>query len=248
MPIPTSRTPFTPQNPYRKYRPATSKIIFLSCESSVTEEEYFNMIMTLFAEVKTKIMFISVVEDAVHTRKKYRTEEQWSSLGKNRPKQLVDKIDAFKAEKKEIYEFEKYPEDEFWIVTDVDNNLSANWIDEWNEALASCTQKGYHYAISNPFFEIWLLLHHDDAKMEDKKWAVTDGHAYEPTNHFRERLRVLNVPLKDKKHISEKDYTKEKIQTAIRRAAALHIQNGDKYPKYFATTVYLLLQKIIEML
>lgn len=219
MPIPTSRIPFTPQNPYRKNRPATSKI-----------------------------MFISVAEDAVRTREKYRTKEHISLLGKNRPKQLVDKINTFKKEKNNIYEFEKYPEDEFWIVTDVDNNLSAEWIKEWNEALDICAQNGYRYAISNPFFEIWLLLHHDDANMDDKKWAVTDEHAYEPTNHFRERLRALGVPLKDQKHISKKDYTKEKIQDAIQRAAALHIQNSDKYPKYFATTVYLLLQKIIEML
>lgn len=248
MPIPTSRTAFTPQNPYRNKRPATSKIIFLSCEGSVTEEEYFDNIMTIFSEVKTKIMFISVAEDAVHTREKYRTKEQRSSLGKTRPKQLVDKIDTFKTEKREIYEFEKYPEDEFWVVTDVDNNLSADRVDEWNAALELCAQKGYSYAISNPFFEIWLLLHHDDARPEDKIWAVTDHHAYEPTNHFRERLRALGAPLKDQKHISEEDYTKEKIQDAIQRATALHIQNGEKYPKYFATTVYLLLQKIIEML
>ena len=41
MPLLKSRVPFTPQNPYRVIRPKTSKIIFLSCEGSVTEEEYF---------------------------------------------------------------------------------------------------------------------------------------------------------------------------------------------------------------
>jgi len=248
MPILTSRTPFTIQNPYRQSRPATSKIIFLSFEGSVTEEEYFDMVKKLFTEISTKITFISVAEDAVHTRPKYRTKEQELSLSKNRPKQLVEKIDIFKAEKKDIFEFEKYPEDEFWIVTDVDNNLSSDWIDEWNEALDLCEQKGYSYAISNPFFEIWLLLHHDNASSQDKVWAVTDNHDYEPTNHFRERLRALKVPLKDKKHISENHYNRQNIQDAIERAAALHIQDGERYPKYFATTVYLLLQKIIEML
>lgn len=130
----------------------------------------------------------------------------------------------------------------------MDNNLSPDWIDEWNEALDLCAQKGYSYAISNPFFEIWLLLHHDDARPEDKIWAVTDDHAYEPTDHFRNRLRELHAPLKDKKHISEMHYNRQNVQDAINRAAALHIQNGEKYPKYFATTVYLLLEKIIEML
>ncbi|MDE7325960.1 MAG: RloB family protein [Lachnospiraceae bacterium] len=248
MPILTSRTPFTLQHPYRTQRPATSKIIFLSFEGSVTEEEYFNMIKEIFKEVSTKITFISVTEDAVHTRPKYRTSEQELSLSKNRPKQLVEKIDIFKTQKRDIFEFEKYPEDEFWIVTDVDNNLSPDWIDEWNEALDQCAQKGYSYAVSNPFFEIWLLLHHDNANTDDKAWAVTDEHEYEPTNHFRERLRKLRVPLKDKKHISENHYNRQNIQDAIERATALHIQNGERYPKYFATTVYLLLCKIINML
>lgn len=248
MPILTSRTPFTLQNPYRAYRPATSKIIFLSFEGSVTEEEYFNRIASLFSEVESKIKFISVEEDAVHTRQKYRTKAQNLSLSKTRPMQLVEKIDVFRIEKNNVYEFEKYPEDEFWIVTDVDNNLAPEWIDEWDKALTVCTEKGYHYAISNPFFEIWLLLHHDDATEEDKAWAVTDTHPYEPTDHFRKRLRALGVPLKDKKHISENHYDEVKVRNAVERAAALHIQKNDKYPKYFATTVYLLLRKILEML
>ena len=48
MPLLKSRVPFTPQNPYRVVRPQTSKIIFLSCEGSVTEEEYFGMISDIY--------------------------------------------------------------------------------------------------------------------------------------------------------------------------------------------------------
>ena len=94
-----------------------------------------------------------------------------------RPKHLVERINQFKAEKDDIYQFEKYPEDEFWILTDVDQNWSNQVIDpqngktykdEWDDAIAACEEKGYHYAISNPFFEIWLLLHHDQPSEEDK--------------------------------------------------------------------------------
>ena len=65
MPILKSRIPFTPQNPYRMLRPKTSKIIFLSCEGSVTEEEYFNLISDIYSEIKSKIQFISVAEDEI---------------------------------------------------------------------------------------------------------------------------------------------------------------------------------------
>ena len=50
--------------------------------------------------------------------------------------------------KNNIYQFEAYPDDEFWIVTDVDENWESLWIDEWNEAIAMCQEKQYGYAIS----------------------------------------------------------------------------------------------------
>ena len=257
MPLITNRVPFNAQNPYRTRRPATSKIIFLSLEGSVTEEEYFERVSDLFSEVKSKIQFISVAEDAVHTAPRSRTADQVRLLTKVRPKHLVERIDQFKIEKKDMYQFSEYPDDEFWIVTDVDQNWSTGmidpsegktYLDEWNDAIAMCQEKGYKYAISNPFFEIWLLLHHDDPTEKDKSFAVTDNHSYEKTDHFRTRLRVLKAPLKDKKHIDVSNYTDQSVRDAIRRAEALHTDRGDLCPKYFATTVYLLLQKIMEML
>ena len=52
MPLITSRIPFSAQNPYRPVRPITSKIIFLSFEGSVTEEEYFERISYIFSEIR----------------------------------------------------------------------------------------------------------------------------------------------------------------------------------------------------
>lgn len=243
----TSRIPYTAENPLRPKRPATSKIIFLSMEGSVTEEEYFTWVSQLFAEVKTKIQFISVAEDAVHTREKNRTKEQRSLLGKSKPKQLVEKIEQFKIEQNEKYQFDKY-EDEFFIVSDIDDNLSDYAIENFHGALDICDEKGYGYAISNPFFEIWLLLHHDDIKDEDRIYAVTEEHAYEKTNHFRDRLRDCGAPLQDSKHIREEDYTRENVIQAVERAKALHTDREGRYPKYLATTVYQLLDKILEMI
>lgn len=212
-----SRVPFTPQNPYRLVRPKTSKIIFLSCEGSVTEEEYFDLISDTYSGIRSKIQFISVAEDAVLTDPKCRTKEQIQTLTKVRPKHLVERIDQFKA-------------------------------NEWDDAIAACQEKGYSYAISNPFFEIWLLLHHDEASEGDKSFAVSDSHSYEKTDHFRTRLSELGAPLKDKKHINPSDYNDEKIRAAVCRAEELHRNKEDPCPKYFATTVYLLLKKIIAML
>lgn len=257
MPFIRSRIPFSPQNPYRPDRPATSKIIFLSFEGSATEEEYFDRIADLFNEIKTKIQFISVAENAAHTASKYRTTDQKKMLSKARPKQLVERIDQFKSENNEQYQFAQYPEDEFWIVTDVDKNWSDEIInprenktynDEWNDAIEMCQVRNYGYAISNPFFEIWLLLHHDSPNDNDKAFAVTATHEYEKTDHFRNRLRELGAPLKGKKHIEPSNYDAEKVKTAISRAEALHLNKTDLCPKYFSTTVYILLNKMMDML
>ncbi len=257
MPIITSRIPLNHQNPYRAERPTTSKIIFLSLEGSVTEEEYFDRISAIFCEIKSKIQFISVAEDAVHTAPKRRTPQQLKMLSKVRPKQLVERIEQFILEEDDKYQFSQYPDDEFWIVTDVDKNWSDEIInlnegktykDEWDEAIAICQEKNYGYVVSNPFFEIWLLLHHDTANDVDVGFAVTDEHEYEKTDHFRTRLKNLGVALKDKKHIIPSDYNAENVKIAISRASEIHIDKTDMCPKYFSTTMYLLLNKIMEML
>lgn len=244
----SSRLNLVPQTPFRKTRPTTSKIIFISCEGAVTEEEYFNIASEIFSAVKSKIQFISVMEDAVNTPSKYRTREQVNEITRCQPKQLVEKINIFKQEKQLDFDFANHPEDEFWIITDIDNHTDANNIDDWESALAECDEKGYGYAISNPFFEIWLLLHHLDVNDDDHKFAVTETHPYERTGHFRDRLRNdAKAPLKDKKHISFIHYNEEKVKQAIKRAKGLHRDKEKRWPHNLGTTVYLLLEKIVEL-
>lgn len=54
--------------------------------------------------------------------------------------------------------------------------------------------------------------------------------------------------MKDKKRITFSDYDAEKVILAIERARELHIDKQELSPKYLATTVYLLLQKVMDML
>lgn len=91
-------------------------------------------------------------------------------------------------------------------------------------------------------------MHHDQPSEKDKSFAVSDNHSYEKTDHFRIRLSELGAPLADKKHINYSDYNDEKIKMAVHRAEELHVDKSDMSPRYFATTVYLLLKKVFEML
>lgn len=237
--------PFTIEDPYRTKRPSTSKIIFLSCEGSVTEEEYIEILSQIYDGVKSRVQLISVAEDEIHTSVKKRTTKQNQVLGKSKPWQLVERIDKFKMEKESIYEFSKYPDDEFWIVSDVDDNLD-NHKEQFENAIKECDEKGYRYAISNPFFEIWLLLHHDDVNEEDKKYAVTKQHRYEPTDHFRTRLSENGASLKDKKHLQLEHYSDEKVKIAVERAKVLMNGKNEKIPLEFGTYFYKIVEEILE--
>lgn len=239
-------TPFTNEAPYRLKRPSTSKIIFLSCEGSVTEEEYIEVLSQIYDGVKGRIQLISVAEDEVHTLPKKRTREQKQVLGKSKPWQLVERINKFKEEKDAKYEFSKYPEDEFWIVSDVDDNLD-NHKEKFENAIQECEEKGYKYAISNPFFEIWLLLHHNEASEEDKKYAVTETHPYEATNHFRMQLTEKGAPLKEQKHLKLEHYSDEKVRLAVQRAKELVKGKDEKIPSGYGTYVYKIIEEILDV-
>jgi hypothetical protein len=240
------KAPFSIEDPYRSKRPSTSKIIFLSCEGSATEEEYIEILSRIYDGVKNKIQLISVAKDEIHTAPKGRTREQNQTLGKSKLWQLVERIDKFKQEKEPIYEFSKYPDDEFWIVSDIDDNLD-NHLQEFKKAIEDCDEKGYKYAISNPFFEVWLLLHHDKVWEEDKKYAVTEKHPYEPTDHFRNRLAERGAALKEQKHLNEEHYSDEKIRAAVQRAKELQKDSSEKYPKDYGTHVFKIIDEILEI-
>ena len=251
----SSRNEFSFKNPYRTIRPSTSKIIFLSMEGCVTEEMYFKRITELFPEVGSKIQFISVAEDVVNTPEYLRTTEQQRIISKTRPKQLLERIETFKEKNNLQYEFDLHTDDEFWIVSDVDQNWSnavinknnESYRDEWLYTVSECERKHYGYAISNPFFEVWLLLHHDEINDEDKTYAVTDTNPYAKTNHFANRLKELGVPMRHKE-INRAHYTRENVKEAVERAKELHKDKDDLYPKYLASTVYRLIEKIMELL
>lgn len=94
-----------------------------------------------------------------------------------------------------------------------------------------------------------MLLHHLDVTQEDKYYAVNENHNYERTNHFRLRLSGdAKAPLKKQKHIKSENYNKKKIYNTIHRAKNLHTDKHERCTKCLTSTVYILLEKIIDMI
>ncbi|MHB1606662.1 MAG: RloB family protein [Leptospirales bacterium] len=122
------------------------------------------------------------------------------------------------------------PSDEAWLVVDKDQ-----WTDEQLNKLHSWSLEKDHYgfALSNPKFEYWLLLHFED------------GTDISSPHHCSDRLKQY---LPDyKKKIDTRRFTQDKIEDAIRRARERDAPPCMDWPRALGgTTVYKLLQKILR--
>jgi hypothetical protein len=128
-------------------------------------------------------------------------------------------------------------DDEFWVLMDTDHHVSENHKTSFIRALDSARQSGFRIAISNPSFEIWLLLHHSDLD-----GAVSFGSS---TSVETQLTAILGSY--DKSKLDATRFPIAKIPAAIRRARAL--EASPDHPKSYwpekpGTRVYLLLEAL----
>ncbi|MDO9016370.1 MAG: RloB family protein [Deltaproteobacteria bacterium] len=95
--------------------------------------------------------------------------------GRSAPHHLAARIEAF------LREYTLLPDDEVWLVLDMDIG-SGNRIAQLSGLVTLCGQKRWRLAISNPCFEVWLLLH-----VSDDLTAIT-ARADSVTTALRARL------------------------------------------------------------
>jgi hypothetical protein len=127
--------------------------------------------------------------------------------------------------------------DEFWVLLDTDHWVKANHIASLQQALLEARQAGFLIAMSNPCFELWLLLHHEDVPP-----GTVFGRCAEVGKKLRARLGRYN-----KCGVCAEDFPASTIDDAIRRARALE-SNPDSpagyWPEKAGTRVYLLVEAI----
>ena len=78
--------------------------------------------------------------------------------GRSAPAAVIARLDHFK-------DHEATEEnDQFWLCIDKDHWAASGHIANLVLVLQHCKQKGYQVAISNPCFELWLLLHFENVE------------------------------------------------------------------------------------
>ena len=119
--------------------------------------------------------------------------------------------------------------DEAWVVVDRDawpeKHLAA--IHAWSQG-----KKNFGFALSNPKFEYWLLLHFEN------------GGQVTTANECDRRLAKY-IPDYDK-HISSQHFTKDRIKSAVDRAKKRDTPPCETWPRQTGSTVYRVVERILK--
>jgi hypothetical protein len=140
-------------------------------------------------------------------------------------------------------EYEIDDDDELWMVIDRDR-----WQEGSLSQLAQLCDQNQHlrFCMSNPCFELWLLLHLEDISTYDDK-QLKELQENRKTAKFsdtwlKRRVRALLGSY------SESDYDAYRfmplVDTACRRAKELDINPSDRWPQTIGTRVYRLIESI----
>ena len=191
-----------------KRRATNSKSLkktFLICtEGTKTEPEYFEMLNSIFRDANIKC--------------------PRSKPSQNNPRAVLRQME------REIEKLEFLNTDQAWIVTDK-NEWSEEQLNEPYQWSTECENFGF--AVSNPNFEYWLLLHFDD------------GSDINEVKDVNEKLKSY-IPTYNKS-IDSSIFLKSNVENAVRRAKEKDVPPCIDWPKSIGkTTVYKLVKQIIE--
>ncbi|MBF0495993.1 MAG: RloB domain-containing protein [Deltaproteobacteria bacterium] len=180
------------------------KMFFIAAEGTVTEPQYFNICKT-FIDLQPVIRVKCL--NVKHSSPPYVLKRMNRCLKEETLKES----------------------DEAWLVVDNDRWTEAQLtqLHDWSRK-----RNNYNFALSNPKFEYWLLLHFED------------GHRISTSKECSDRLKG-HLPGYDKGIPSGK-ITREMITKAIERAKQRDNPPCPDWPRKPGTTVYRLVENILN--
>ncbi len=201
-----------------------ARLIVIASEGKDTERIYFKALAKEYTNPRVH----------VHILERGKNEQNNSS-----PEHVLKQLNDYKSQ----YELEA--DDELWLVIDKDR---------WTEAMLSCVARecshevAMYMALSNPCFELWLLLHIEDAASlspeEQKQWVQNRRKSKNTDPYLKVRLRQKIGSY----HESSYDALTliAHIEDALERAKALDKNPTDRWPQTLGTRVYLLAKSVMN--
>ena len=201
-----------------------ARLIVIASEGKDTERIYFK---ALAKEYTNPRVHVHILERSV--------DEQNNSSPEHVLKQLNDY--------KKLYDLEA--DDELWLVVDKDQ-----WKDKMLSRVATdcALEVSMHMALSNPCFELWLLLHLEDAVSltpeEQMLWMENRRKSKNADPYLKVRLRQRMGSYHES--VYDAPTLIAHVETAIERARALDKNHADRWPQTLGTRVYLLAESVMN--
>ncbi|RIH64318.1 RloB domain-containing protein [Mariniphaga sediminis] len=145
---------------------------------------------------------------------------------------------------KREYRFKKT--DEFWLIIDRDDWETIHNHD-FSSLVEDCNaEKNFFLAMSNPCFEIWLILHLKDINdfTDEEKQNIIENKKINASKNYIDKVLGDLLGRGYNKRPNPKIFL-PKIKIAIERAKALNSDDED-YPKYIGSHIYKLAEKLIK--
>jgi RloB-like protein len=135
-----------------------------------------------------------------------------------------------------LEDFEHEEDDERWLLLDTDHYVESNHVGNFVEVIKQAHKKGISIALSNPCFELWLLLHHEEEKFAEDLKDCADTVAA-----LRAKLGGYN-----KTRLRSEHYSLPSVVAACQRAERLDASvAGGGIPDGTTTRVYQLVKAIV---
>jgi hypothetical protein len=196
----------------RRSRLRDATLFVIASEGAITEPKYFNGLKERWHNPRLHL--------EVMTR---------DAAGPSSPRSVMRTLDRF------ARQFMLRDGDQLWLVIDRD---SQSWkTQEMAEVSRACQQKNYYLAVSNPCFELWLLLHGEDVPAQDKKRQeqVLDNKKSFLKRELGKRFSAKTAYI---------DHFIPHTNQAVERARVLDANRAERWPSGLGTRVYRLVEQL----
>jgi len=195
----------------RKTQHLIPRKVFIFTEDSVTEQRYFREFIAFYKIPQARVRVID--RESTHSSPD-------SVIG-----YVIDFQKTIRKNESDISAHYVY-----WLVIDTDR-----WGANLAKTVDDAYQRNFDVAISNPCFEIWLLLHYQDAdSVKDKESVLCSKRAINRAIHAN---RVTGS--------NEKDYF-TKTDIAIKNSRKLDVNPRHRFLPQIGTRIYNLASLLLE--
>lgn len=209
----------------RKKRANKFRTFFvIASEGRLSEPQYFRHISSFISSTK-KLGKQVIVEPL------YR-EDNASDF-----RRVLSLLDEYKSK------YDLKEGDQLWCLVDADNWPEKNIA----QAHQLCKQKQYEFCMTNPCFELWLLLHHLDvssASEQTKQKIFAPASSKEIEQLLHQTLKQAHEHGYQKGKISNMHL--EKIPFALKQAFELELDKNHWTFEACCTRIHLLIQQIFQ--